>query len=54
MFEVVYMIKDPNGYIKEQKAKFEMLQDAIRFVRNLTHNNFTGVKLVGKPSIERA
>ncbi len=49
MFEVAYIIKDANGYIKEQKAKFHTLQDAIKHVRNLNSN----MKVVGKPSIER-
>jgi hypothetical protein len=53
MFEVAYMIKDTNGYIKEHKAKFEMLQDAIRFVRSITHGNYAGSKIIGKPCIER-
>lgn len=49
MFEVAYIIKDVNGYIKEQKTKFYTLQEAIKFVRNLNFN----MKLIGKPSIER-
>lgn len=53
MFEVAYMIKDTNGYIKEHKAKFELLQDAIRFIRSITHGNYAGAKIIGKPCIER-
>jgi hypothetical protein len=53
MFEVAYMVKDVNGYIKEHKAKFEMLQDAMRFIRNLNQNNYNGFKIIGKPMIER-
>lgn len=55
MFEVAYTFKDKNGYIKEHKARFMYLQDAIRFIRVVGNSlSESGNKLIGKPSIERA
>jgi hypothetical protein len=53
MFEVLYIIKDVDGYIKEKKAKFYHLQDAIRFVRTVSKMPAAGTKVIGKPMIER-
>lgn len=53
MFEVVYIIKDVDGYLKEKKAKFFYFQDAIRFIRSISNSSATGAKLIGKPSVER-
>lgn len=55
MFEVVYTYKDKNGFIKDHKAKFLYLKDAIRFIRSIGYSlSDSGNKLIGKPSIERA
>lgn len=55
MFEVAYTFKDKNGFIKEHKAKFVYLQDAIRFIRAIGISlSDSGNKLIGKPSLERA
>lgn len=51
MFEVMYTVKDADGYLKEQKRKFQYLQDAIRFIRNITTGSIAGI--IGKPTIER-
>ena len=53
MFEVVYILKDIDGYLKEKKAKFYHLQDAIRFVRSVKQAPALGTRVIGKPSIER-
>jgi hypothetical protein len=53
MFEVTYNVKDAAGYIKEHKAKFMYLQDAMRFIRALNNGTLTTSRVLGKPSIER-
>lgn len=49
-FEVTYTIKKDDGLITDHRAVFTSLQDAIKFIRTLG----TYVRLVGKPSLERA
>jgi hypothetical protein len=53
MFEVTYIVKDASGYVKEQKARFAYLQDAIRFVRSINGSTVATSRAIGKPTIER-
>jgi hypothetical protein len=53
MFEVTYIVKDMNGFIKEQRAKFDMFHDAIKFVRAINGGTLANLKVVGKPTVER-
>lgn len=50
MFKVTYTVKNETGYLVDKSKKFDMLQEAFKFVRELKNNS----KMVGKPTIERS
>lgn len=60
IFVVDYTVKDTNknssfyNLLIDRKVKFDSLQEAIKFIRNIDHKYNDKVKLVGKPTIERA
>lgn len=60
MFEVFYNVKHYEkssnlyGLLIERKAKFDSLQDAIKFVRSIKGMKKNGIEVIGMPAIERA
>ena len=59
-FVVDYTIKHTDktsslyNLLIDRKVKFNSLQDAIKFVKTIDNKYNDQIKLVGKPSIERA
>jgi ribosomal protein S2 len=49
MVKVIYTIKNENNYLVDKVKKFDLLQEAFSFVRELNANP----KLMGKPIVER-
>jgi len=47
MFKVIYTVKDKNGFLVDKSRKFDLMQDAFAFIREVKAN------IIGKPTIER-
>lgn len=47
MFKVIYTVKDKNGFLVDKSKKFELMQDAFAFIREVK------ATIVGKPMIEK-
>ena len=52
MYKVTYTVKDTDGYLIDKVKKFDIMQDACRFIRDLV-NRSGSMKLVGRPMVER-
>lgn len=52
-FMVTYSIVKEDGFLYDHKAKFASFQEAIQFIRMVTHKSYGGSKLHGKPIVER-
>jgi hypothetical protein len=47
MFKVIYTVKDKSGFLVDKTKKFDLMQDAFKFIRELQGS------MIGKPTIER-
>ena len=53
MYKVTYTVKDTDGFLVDKVKKFDVMQDACKFIRELV-NRSASLKLVGRPMVERA
>lgn len=59
MYKVVYNAKNLNkdskkyGYVADLSRKFESLQDAFKYVRELRNGSDKNIQVLGMPVIER-
>lgn len=49
MYKVTYTVKSKDGYLVDKTKKFEIMQDACKFIRELNRSN----TIIGRPMIER-
>lgn len=52
MYKVTYTIKDSDGYLVDKVKKFDVMQDACKYIRELV-NRSGSFKLIGRPIVER-
>jgi hypothetical protein len=50
MFKVTYSVKDNDGYLVDKTKKFDRIQDACKFIRELNRST----NLVGRPLVENS
>lgn len=53
MIKTKYTIKNEHGFLVERTKKFQTLQEAMTFVRELSTKPSANSKLVGKPVVEQ-
>lgn len=51
MYKVTYTIKNEDGYLIDKVKKFDIMQDACKFVREIV-NKTKNTNIVGKPTVE--
>lgn len=52
MYKVTYTVKDNDGYLVDKVKKFDVMQDACKFIRDLV-NRSSSINLIGRPTVER-
>jgi hypothetical protein len=52
MYKVTYTIKGKDGYLVDKVRKFDVMQDACKFIRELNGSGST--KIIGRPMVERS
>lgn len=50
MYKITYSVKDIDGYLVDKTKKFDRIQDACKFIRELNRSN----NLVGRPIVENS
>lgn len=50
MYKVTYSIKNQDGYLVDKSKKFDTVQEACKFVRELNLSK----TIVGRPMVERS
>lgn len=50
MYKVTYTIKNHDGFLVDKTKKFELMQDACKFIRELNRS----ATIVGRPTVERS
>ena len=50
MYKITYSVKDIDGYLIDKTKKFDRIQDACKFIRELNRST----KLVGRPLVENS
>ena len=53
MYKVTYTIKNEDGFLVDKVKKFDVMQDACKFIRELV-NRSGSTKIIGRPTVERA
>jgi hypothetical protein len=53
MYKVTYTIKNEDGFLVDKVKKFDVMQDACKFIRELV-NRSGSASIVGRPTVERA
>lgn len=51
MYKVTYTIKNKDGYLVDKIEKFDVMQDACKFAREVI-NQTRNINVVGKPIVE--
>lgn len=51
MYKVTYTVKDKDGYLVDKVKKFDIIQDACKFIRELASRENSNI--VGRPTVER-
>ena len=53
MYKVTYTIKNEDGFLVDKIKKFDVMQDACKFIRELVTRSGNN-KIIGRPTVERA
>ena len=53
MYKVTYTIKNEDGFLVDKVKKFDVMQDACKFIRELVNRSGNN-KIIGRPTVERA
>lgn len=49
MYKVTYSIKNHDGYLVDKSKKFDTMQEACKFIRELNRSS----SIIGRPTVER-
>lgn len=49
MYKVTYTVKNEDGFLIDKSRKFDLIQEACKFIRELNHST----KIIGRPTVER-
>ena len=52
MYKVTYTVKNEDGFLVDKVKKFDVMQDACKFIRELV-NRSGSINLIGRPTVER-
>lgn len=49
MYKVTYTVKNKDGFLIDKVKKFELMQDACKYIRELNRST----TIIGRPTVER-